>query len=1469
MGISVQWDASEKLLSGKQHYLVIFIVVTLFFSSFLSPFYATASNRSSSITCDIEFESPFLFDVTINNSIFTYIKMNDCVSFGQTGDPVLPVYPARILVPYGKKVVNVEVFNDPFIKIGDDLGSKPIIPQQEAFPLSKDNAGGTFLLNETSYSSEKSVFDEIYSIGDSGLCRGYEIFTVFLYPIQYIPKSGLIYYTPKITINVILEDSSDKFSENEHIFYRGSSEDIQVLSSIVENPEDAVTYGNLNKGSEEAFYDNGICDPADTYEYVIITSDSLSDTSGYEYNLSDLVNHREEYSGLNATIVTVEEIDACSYYWNQTSTFNDTQAHIREFCKDAYDEWNTTYMLLAGDWDSNPSHQIVPFRLFTDYYQLTGYNSMACDMYYSNLDGDWYYTSEDIWGGGIGSGANDLYAELFVGRITVSNAEHISNAVSKIINYDTNSSLTEEWLRSTSFWGGNLGWPDVNSKEYMEELRLGTDTYRTFTGFEEYNVNHFSQQLNTSERLYDEDLGPNYPNYFESCLTNDNASIINHLDHGIWSEIFSLDDWDSITNSKPFFGYSQGCLSGRFHNTDTGDSGCEMLICEYPNKHAYALVLNTGYGWGAGYNTDGASQYLQAYFWDYFFNIQSNNPENWQIGKAMAYSHDKMAAVINSNSHVWCYSLYSTHLFGDPAQKIRFNNSNTEPSLSDQSPSNGDTSIALNFSQLSVNITDFDSDLLNWTIETSPDVGNSSGLNDASGIKTCNISNLNYSTQYTWFVNVTDGYYWTNESYTFTTRSELTPDGPSSFATNVTRFQIQLSWIDDDAADFTLVEWNSQDDNTWNIGDHTVLYNGTNQTATQQNLTPGTTRYYKAWSYNSTDDVWSNAETINVTTDYNNAPVIFSPNPENDSVIENLSLNWSIQITDADNDTFNYSIESSNNQSITENNSNNGTKTITLIGLNYSTNYKIWVNASDVYNTTANWYNFTTSSIPHNNTAPIVTNPNPDNNTNNVEITLSSLTILINDSDGNTFNWSVETSPYIGNISGVNASNGTKECNVSSLSYSTEYTWFVNVTDGLNHTNKTYHFTTKSAPSTPRNPSGGGYIRQSDLTPQNTAPTSDAGGPYKGFINQSITFNGSNSADEDGEITIYLWDFGDGTTGYEETIIHTYSQPGNYTVKLTVTDNLNSNSTDETFAEIIQNESGQKENKTSPYNPDDMIISNIDSDNDKIPDEIEKQIGSDYESSDGVIILEIAGKTYCLIDTDNDGEIDVLYDATKEEIFEVTTDNGLVLIDINQDGKYDYYYESNTHFFAEYSSLEKTQDAEKLLPVDFKILILVLFCAISIICIILMLYRKLSGTHSNTPENSVEKYSSGYLKSSRLNDNLKENAVHFFSKPHKKRSIQKNKVSKSELFPTDDLDDYNIGSSLKNTFDKNLATRPIRKVGYESLFSDDSDSFMINNHVNNFRKYNRVNYVKSDGKDIGEQIDNLINSKPKDKFKEN
>lgn len=93
----------------------------------------------------------------------------------------------------------------------------------------------------------------------------------------------------------------------------------------------------------------------------------------------------------------------------------------------------------------------------------------------------------------------------------------------------------------------------------------------------------------------------------------------------------------------------------------------------------------------------------------------------------------------------------------------------TAPSISDPIPRNGRRWVSIYTTNLSVVITNA-TGFFNYTIETDPDIGSSSGNDETDGVKGCTVSGLDYSTTYTWYVNTTGGATQTNTSYTFTTK---------------------------------------------------------------------------------------------------------------------------------------------------------------------------------------------------------------------------------------------------------------------------------------------------------------------------------------------------------------------------------------------------------------------------------------------------------------------------------------------------------------------------------------------------------------------------------------------------------------------------------------------------------------------------------------------------------------------------
>jgi PKD repeat protein len=62
--------------------------------------------------------------------------------------------------------------------------------------------------------------------------------------------------------------------------------------------------------------------------------------------------------------------------------------------------------------------------------------------------------------------------------------------------------------------------------------------------------------------------------------------------------------------------------------------------------------------------------------------------------------------------------------------------------------------------------------------------------------------------------------------------------------------------------------------------------------------------------------------------------------------------------------------------------------------------------------------------------------------------------------------------------------------------------------------------------------------------------------PLQGQAPQLVSFDASESSDEDGEIEEWVWNFGDGEGGSGSSVFHRYTKPGTYTVRLTVRDDL-------------------------------------------------------------------------------------------------------------------------------------------------------------------------------------------------------------------------------------------------------------------------------------------------------------------------
>jgi chitodextrinase len=206
---------------------------------------------------------------------------------------------------------------------------------------------------------------------------------------------------------------------------------------------------------------------------------------------------------------------------------------------------------------------------------------------------------------------------------------------------------------------------------------------------------------------------------------------------------------------------------------------------------------------------------------------------------------------------------------------------------------------------------------------------------------------------------------------------------------------------------------------------------------------------------------------------------------------------------------------------------------------------------------------------------PILSSPNP-NGSANVPISTASLSINIQDPNGDTFNYTISTSPNIGSSSGSEASNGSKSCSISGLDYSTTYTWYVSCMDtgSGNWTNKSYWFTTEANGGDGDGDGDGGGLPppggDTNIPGQNNPPETPLKPSGPTFVEMGVEYVFMSSTyDIDGEQIRYRFDWGDGnysnwsdfmSSNTSVSMSHHWSLISNYSIRVMAQDENGSNS---------------------------------------------------------------------------------------------------------------------------------------------------------------------------------------------------------------------------------------------------------------------------------------------------------------------
>jgi len=564
------------------------------------------------LTLDYTFDCPQVTTVRIGDTLYHRVVMDGAANGGPVGSPALPSRGASILLPLGAEVTNVSVIAGERVLLGSDLLVEPVAmpyrlmdgPESAALPTP----------DQAVYASARACPAASFQEVGVQSFRGYQILVLRLQPVDYIPATGELFYTPSLQVVVETADTG-KISP----MFRGFESDAAKVRGRVDNPTAVASYEAAGTRGTRA------------YDMLILTTPTLASS------FASLESYHDG-QGLATEIHTTSDVGSTD------------PADVRDYIIDAYQNDGIEYVLIGGDDDIIPAQNLYVYDGGYTEYEMPG------DIYFGCLDGTWNNDGDGYYGetnDGVGGGDVDLVAEVYVGRCCAGNTTEVNRFVTKTLWYLNGShSLPAEVLLVGEYLG--FGGDSDYAAATLEELEDGASTHGYTT------VGIPTADYSISE-MFERDMS-----WSQSTLAsaiNNGLHILNHLGHG--SEDYAMKFYNSdvtsdLNNTELLFLYSQTCLAGHLDGTD-----CWAETMNIKTDHgAFALVMNARYGWGEYNSTDGPSQRFNREFWDAVFD--ESMPE---VGKANQDSKEDNIYRISDSCMRWC--TYELNLFGDPAVAIQ------------------------------------------------------------------------------------------------------------------------------------------------------------------------------------------------------------------------------------------------------------------------------------------------------------------------------------------------------------------------------------------------------------------------------------------------------------------------------------------------------------------------------------------------------------------------------------------------------------------------------------------------------------------------------------------------------------------------------------------------------------------------------------------------------------------------------
>ncbi len=448
---------------------------------------------------------------------FSLLSMPNTVMGGNEGDPEIPVVNELIAVPVGATPhIKVKSYRTDDYKLAD-YGMKTVAPRQPSLRKDKNPDDVPFVYNQAAYEKEGLSDQPSATVEVVGTMRGVRIAKMTIEPVSYDPVKNTVRVFNDIEVEVEFEGGTKKATDD--------------LYTETYSPYFDIVYKQLFNG--RAVKDAYSAHP-DLYntpvKMLVITTATFANSTPFNEWLT-----WKKQKGIDVDVQTVAN--------------NATAATIKSKIYSRYNATHPTFLVLVGD------ETIVTNYTMWDYG--SSYGNAASDLEYASVDGD-------------------IFHDMFMSRMPVSNITELGNLIHKILTYEKYTMSDPSYLNETlliagwdSNWTPKVGKPTIQyANNYYFNAAHGITPHVFLT-------------TGSGQRTC-----YNYIN---------NVGFVNYTAHGDIQEFadpnFTNDNVDALTNNdKYFWAMGNCCLTANFKNASNNWTCFGEAMVRAANKGAFGYI---------------------------------------------------------------------------------------------------------------------------------------------------------------------------------------------------------------------------------------------------------------------------------------------------------------------------------------------------------------------------------------------------------------------------------------------------------------------------------------------------------------------------------------------------------------------------------------------------------------------------------------------------------------------------------------------------------------------------------------------------------------------------------------------------------------------------------------------------------------------------------------------------------------